>query len=213
MATIPITVRPYAAAAAALLGRSISWTGDTLRIVLLSPVYGPNLDHDAVYSDVQPYELPTGSGYVAGGITISGAAVTTTPAASWPTVWAADSQYTAGQWVRPPLANGLIYEAAQGGTTQLTQPAWPTVVGGAVVDGTVQWAAAGHGAVRCTFNTPAWPNFSAGPVGYAALLDSTPGSPATDPLILLWTYPAPETGGGGLWTIAEDPAGALLLPY
>lgn len=37
--------------------------------------YAPPSEH-LVYTDISPYELPTGSGYTAGGVTVTGAAIT-----------------------------------------------------------------------------------------------------------------------------------------
>jgi hypothetical protein len=54
--------------------------------------------------------------------------------------WAASTAYALGV-IRCPLAtaNGYFYEVTTAGTTGATEPAWPTVVGNTVTDGTVTW--------------------------------------------------------------------------
>jgi hypothetical protein len=43
--------------------------------------------------------------------------------------------------VKPTTPNGFWYEATVGGTSGVTEPAWPVVLGGIVADGTVNWKA------------------------------------------------------------------------
>jgi len=56
-------------------------------------------------------------------------------------VWKPTHTYTAGMFVIPPttLADGFTYECTTGGVSGSTPVAWPGVLGGVVVDGTVSW--------------------------------------------------------------------------
>jgi hypothetical protein len=55
--------------------------------------------------------------------------------------WAASTAYPQGVYVTPSSANGFIYGCLIAGTSGATQPAWPTIVGATVVDGTITWIA------------------------------------------------------------------------
>lgn len=58
------------------------------------------------------------------------------------TAWAATTLYSTGAFRRPLTGStGLRYEATTGGTSGGTEPAWPTVVGQTVNDGSVVWTA------------------------------------------------------------------------
>lgn len=55
------------------------------------------------------------------------------------TAWTALTARVLGDFRRPTVANGYRYEVTTAGTTAAGEPAWPTTVGGTVVDGTVTW--------------------------------------------------------------------------
>jgi hypothetical protein len=58
--------------------------------------------------------------------------------------WAAATGYTAAtSKVVPTTINGLYYRATTTGTSGGAEPAWPTAIGGTVVDNTVTWLAEG----------------------------------------------------------------------
>jgi hypothetical protein len=53
--------------------------------------------------------------------------------------WAATTGKTLGQMVTPTVANGYTYQCTTPGTTDGSQPTWPTTIGATVTDGTVVW--------------------------------------------------------------------------
>lgn len=58
-----------------------------------------------------------------------------------PGTWAALTVYAANTFRRPTTANGFRYEvtAGGGGASGGAEPAWPTTIGGTVVDGALTW--------------------------------------------------------------------------
>lgn len=57
------------------------------------------------------------------------------------TVWRAGRFQSTSDYVRPLRANGFEFECTTGGQTGRSEPRWPIVVGGTVVDGSVTWTA------------------------------------------------------------------------
>jgi hypothetical protein len=60
------------------------------------------------------------------------------------TAWAAAMTPVVGAWVKPtnPTASPLLMECTVAGTADATtEPAWPTVAGTTVIDGTAEWTA------------------------------------------------------------------------
>lgn len=55
--------------------------------------------------------------------------------------WAASTAYVRGDYVQPTTATGLTYECTTAGTSDASEPTWPTTAGGTVVDNTVTWTA------------------------------------------------------------------------
>ena len=54
--------------------------------------------------------------------------------------WVASTAYALGAWVIPTAGYaGYIYECTVAGTSGTTEPAWPTVDGATVADGTATW--------------------------------------------------------------------------
>ena len=65
-----------------------------------------------------------------------------------PTTWAASTDYIIGDYVRPPTANGYIYQCAASnqaaslmGISGAAAPAFPTIAGDTVVDNQITWVA------------------------------------------------------------------------
>lgn len=53
--------------------------------------------------------------------------------------WTASTAVTTTSYVVPNTANGRLYKCTTAGTTGSSEPTWPIVAGGTVVDGTVTW--------------------------------------------------------------------------
>ena len=60
------------------------------------------------------------------------------------TAWAATTTYSLGTKRRPTVANTIYYEVTTAGTSNGTEPTWPTTLGTTVTDGTVVWTARGY---------------------------------------------------------------------
>jgi hypothetical protein len=208
-----MTARAYAGGIVQLMSKTQNWTSDTLKVALCSSSYAPNWDSDTFQSAFTGYELSSGNGYVNGGQAVSGASVSKVAANSWSSQWTATTTYTTGQFVRPTSGNGYIYYCQVGGTTGGSQPSWPTTIGASVTDSGATWTCIGHGAAILTMSNVVWSSFAAGPFLTAVLFDSAPGTAGTNPLILSWQFGSSQTGGGGNFTIAIDPSGAMTLPY
>jgi hypothetical protein len=56
-----------------------------------------------------------------------------------PDMWLADTVYVAGDLIRPPVANGFIYECTVGGTSGSVVPGWGTVQDQTFSDNTITW--------------------------------------------------------------------------
>lgn len=54
-------------------------------------------------------------------------------------VWAASTAYALDDIVQPTVGSMLRYQVTTAGTSGAAEPAWPTIMGGTVTDGTVTW--------------------------------------------------------------------------
>jgi len=59
--------------------------------------------------------------------------------------WQADTAYSLGDKVIPTTANGHIYECISEGTSDSSEPSWPTTDEGTVVDGGATWECIAYG--------------------------------------------------------------------
>ena len=188
----------------------INYLSDTIVVTLHSPSYTPDLDAHAYVSNLTN-ELASGGGYTAGGLTLSGRALTYTPANSWGTAAATSTAYTVETVVRPATGNGYLYRCSVAGTSGGTAPTWSTVIGGSTTDGTVVWETVGRGVVQFTASSPSWSAATFGPARYLVISDRTPATAATQPLIGLVDFGTDQTGGGGLFQVTWATQGILLI--
>jgi hypothetical protein len=64
------TSKAYENLAKNIFAKKVDWTGDTIKVALLSSAYTPNQGTHAFFSDVSASEV-TGTGYTAGGATLA----------------------------------------------------------------------------------------------------------------------------------------------
>lgn len=150
-------------------------------------------------------ELATGGGYVNGGISAGVVSRTLTVANSWATQRANATLYTAGDVVRPAAANGFLYRATTTGTSGGSVPAFPTVLGDTVADGTTIWECYGRAIVVFTAaNLASWAGatFTA---RYLVMSDRSNGAASAQPLIAVRDFGSDQTGGGGAFTLNPHP--------
>lgn len=193
------------------LNKEVDWDTDDIRATLHTSTYAPNLDtHD--YVDDLTNELTTANGYTVGGVALGTKTLTYTAASSFATQWAASTAYTVDDVVRPTTGNGFLYRAAVAGTSSGTQPTWPTVIGANVVDNTVTWDCVGRGIIVFDAADTVWASPSTfGPFRYLVVSDRTPGTAATQPLLLIDDYVTDKTAGGGAVTQQWDSQGIVHL--
>jgi hypothetical protein len=72
---MPVSAKYYGQAFVAAFNKEIDFNSDTIKVALLGTGYTPNLDTHNYFDDVVANEI-TGTGYTAGGATLSSAAVT-----------------------------------------------------------------------------------------------------------------------------------------
>jgi hypothetical protein len=71
------TTKTYGSLIAKAFNKEVDWDSDTIKVALLSSSYTPNQDTDDYWNDVSSYEV-TGTGYTAGGVTLSNKSLTYT---------------------------------------------------------------------------------------------------------------------------------------
>ena len=54
-------------------------------------------------------------------------------------VWAAAASIASGAKRRPTTSNGFVYQAGGAGTTDATEPTWPTTIDDTVIDNDITW--------------------------------------------------------------------------
>lgn len=70
--------------------------------------------------------------------------------------WVASTLYVVDTIVRPSTPTGFIYKCLIEGTSDITEPTWPVLINGTLVDGSVYWKAQFY-AVRPSANGPYFP--------------------------------------------------------
>lgn len=172
-------------------------------MALLGSGYTPNFSADSHWADISANEI-TGTGYTAGGVTLTSVTATLTAANSWTVTWAATTTYTYGQVVIPPTPNGFLYRCVAAGATGGTAPSFPTVVGETVTDGSVTWACMGADILVFTSNLAQWitATFTA---SYAVIYTPGSGTYNFEPLIVLETFAAPQSPSAQNFQVIPDP--------
>jgi hypothetical protein len=196
----------YAGGLLAILNKEADLDTDALKLQLHTSAYTPDPAHN--YQDDLTNEVANGNGYTTGGAALAGVALAVVDDSAL-TAWATGTAYKVGQVRRPTSANGYVYRCVVAGTSDgTTEPTWPTVVGREVTDGTAVWVCAGVSLVKLDFNDPSWAaaTFTA---RYAVIVDTTPGSSATNPLVGYCDFGEDVSPNNGTLAITIDADGAL----
>jgi hypothetical protein len=207
------TLSWYSKALANLLGGeaggdafAVDFLSDTIKFMLTTSTYAPNLDTHETKADVTNEVV--GTGYSAGGVTLSSKTITVTPADSWATARANSTVYAVGDVVRPATPNGHLYKCIVAGTSGGSPPTFPTVAGQTVVDGTATWAEAGRAITQIDAADPSWPS-STITARYAVGYKDT-GTPSTSPLLCLGDFGADKSTENGTFQITFAALGILV---
>jgi len=204
------TFYQYRKAIAAFLNKEADWNSDNIYAALLGAGYTPNLDTDDYWNDISANEIANGNGYTTNGQLLTGCTITYTPANSWGTAHATSTAFAANDVVRPSTGNGYLYRAKVAGTTAGSAPTWPTTVGSEVTDGGVTWECVGTGVTVLDANDPSWSNSNI-TARYVAIVDRSPGSDATRPLIGLIDQGAAVTSVNAAWGVTFNAQGLMMF--
>jgi hypothetical protein len=191
---------------------NMDWMSDDIRHVLLTNSYVPDLGAHDFFDDAVAAEA-SGAGYTAGGFAVTGKTLTYTEANAFATQWAASTAYggdTTPHVVRPTSGNGFLYRAIGPGTSGATEPIWPTVVGATVVDGGVTWANIGRGITQFDMNDENRTGLTVS-YRYSLLVNRTPASDATRPLLALLDWGSTQSITNGSVQLTINPQGLLLI--
>jgi hypothetical protein len=186
---------------------AVDYLTDTIKVMLTTSAYTPNLDTHETKADVTNEVV--GTGYTARGATLGTKTITVTPADSWATVWVTLTAYVVGDVVRPTVGNGHLYKCIVAGTTAAGQPTWPTVAGQTVVDGTVTWAEAGRAITQIDAADTTWPN-STITARYCVGYKDT-GTDGTSPLLFLGNFGSDQSTSNGTFQITWSSLGILVV--
>lgn len=191
------------------LAKNIHLVSDTLKMGLLSGSYTPFLATDTHWSDVDGVEI-SGSGYTAGGVTLTSVSLTLTDAGSWSHTWTAANPYTYGTVIRPTSSNGFLYRCVVAGTSGGSQPSFPVVTGQTVTDSGVTWACLGQDALVFTTATASWSSatFDA---AFGVIYDDQSGTASTAPLIALIDFLGTQSPSAQTFTVPPDPVNGWFL--
>lgn len=194
----------YRSVFAKAFNKEIAFNTDTIKLMLCTSSYAYDLDAHVYQSSVT--NEVSGTGYTAGGVTITSAAVGDFSANTYTTTRAATTAYTVGQIVRPATGNGYLYQCSTAGTTGSTIPTYPSGVGQTVTDGTVTWTCVGRGIMVLSGGNAQWTSATI-TARYGVLYDAQTGAAATNPLIALIDFGADQTSTAGTFLVQWDPSG------
>jgi hypothetical protein len=149
-----VTSRIYGPSFTSMLAGQTNFLTGTAKAMLCTSTYTPNTDTHRFKSDVTNEVV--GTGYTAGGTTLTTKSATYTAANSWATSRANSTAYALGDVVRPATGNGFLYRAIAAGTSGASIPTYPTVIGQDVTDGGVTWNNIGSGIAVLDCDDPTW---------------------------------------------------------
>lgn len=183
---------------------------DTLKLGLMATAYNPNtaFSTSLSWADVSASEA-SGTGYVAGGITVPSPAITVVQANSFGRVWAATTAYAVGDVVRPNAnTNGHLYMCVTAGTSGGTEPTagnWPTVSGkDSPTDGTVVWTEIGASITKFSSGNVVSPSLSLTGIQYGWIYDDQNATASNKSLICLLDFGSQKTWTSTVVTFTPD---------
>jgi hypothetical protein len=176
---------------------AVDYLTDTIKCMLCTNVYSPNLDTHETKTDVT--NEVAGTNYVARGAALGTKTITFTAAASWGSVWTTLGVYAVGDIVKKVTTNGHVYRCIVAGTAAAGEPSWPTVSGQTVVDGTVTWAEVGRGVLAVDAADVSWAS-STITARYGVVYKDS-GTDGTSPLLYLVDFGADFSSSNGTFQI------------
>ena len=203
----------YGKAFTTLANKEADLNSDTLKLMLLSSSYTPDRDAHDYVDDVVANEV-TGTGWSAGGVTLTTVTIGYVAANSWATARANSTAYSKNAVVRPATGNGYLYQAITAGTSGGSIPTYPTVIGDTVTDGTVTWMCVAKGAFKLAADNVATSGVTVTDARYGVIYDSTPGTNATRPLVVLLDHGSAQAATAGTFNYTWDATGIayVLVP-
>jgi hypothetical protein len=178
---------------------AVDYLSDTIKCLLTTSTYAPNLDTHETKADVT--NEVSGTGYTARGTSLASKTIVYTAANSWGTQWAVGTAYAVGDIVRPTAGNGHLYRCIVAGTSHASvQPTWPTVSGQTVVDNTVTWAEIGRAVTQLDAADPSWSSATISGIRYGVIYKDT-GTDSTSPLLWLIDFASDQAVTSGTFTI------------
>jgi hypothetical protein len=126
------------------------------------------------------------------------------------TARANSTAYAVGDVVRPAVANGHVYICTTAGNSAAVEPTMGTVIGGTTADGTVTWTCYGTHVIKCSASniSVAASTISA---AYGVIVDTAPGTAATNPLICWIDFGGTVSSQNGNYNVNWDARGVFWL--
>jgi hypothetical protein len=184
---------------------AVDFLSDTIKVMLTTNAYTPNLDTHETKADVTNEVV--GTGYTARGTTVGSKTIVYTAADSWGTARANTTAYAVGDVVRPATPNAHLYRCIIAGTSGGSPPTFPTVSGNTVADGGVTWAEIGRGITQIDSADPSWAAATI-TARYAILYRDT-GTDNTSPLLILVDFGADVSSTAATFQITVHALGWL----
>lgn len=190
---------------------SFNYSTDSIKLMLLTSSYAPNLATHVHYSDVSAYEVAATGGYTTGGVALASKTCSFAAASSFATTWASGT-YAVGTVVRPTTANGFLYSCSVAGTTASTQPTWLTsgeYVGHDYTDGSVTWTCVGESITQWGSTAVSWASATI-TASYGIVYDAQSGTASTEPLLFLVNFGGSQASTNGTFSVTPSTIGGAL---
>lgn len=191
----------------ALHTKNIDWDSDTIKMQLHTSTMALDATKIATWDfhNDLTNECAASGNYATGGSTLTGCAMTLVPSTSAPD-WTAATAYTVGQYVAKVADNAHVYRCVTAGTSHgSTEPVWTTGQGSTQPsDNGVIWVESGRSYIKFVYTGGnSWAS-STITARYAVVLDTTPGSTSTNPLIAVVDFGADVSTTNGTFTVGCD---------